>query len=272
MTLKEELTKSVFTNAYRYGIGRFSLSEAKGDTNVIKTFVSDSLGKCSVVKKNDRTLLYDEKGYVHSDIPDDITKTDSVFAVIPLSALITKPKKLLMIGLGLGNVYRLLHELLPETDITCIEYDKNTADITSELMDIPKESILVGDGIEVVKNIKDKFDLIILDAYDDSGLPDGFCTKDFWESVKDISNDRVCITVNYCEADDEYVSKFIEVNKTIKDVFNVAEVVPYGVQGYNNFVYNYYTAKPDDSSLGDYKKGSYDPVELASRKIEDKYL
>jgi hypothetical protein len=261
---------SLFTNEHHYGIGRFSLNES---TETIKTFDSTLLGNCKVVKEDDKIVLYDEQGYIHSEIYDDWTKLDGPFALLPIGGLMVDAKNVLLIGLGLGNVYRFFKNALPNTKVTCIEYDANTANITSEVMDIPQEDIIIGDGAEVVKTLSGTYDQIILDAYDDFSIPEVFSTDEFWDTIKTLLSEDAVITVNYCSPNDEGVEEnFIKIHDNIKRILNKFDIIPMIIEGYEQNIYNYFVKVPHTEGLKKYIQAEYNPFELSKNIAEIKYL
>lgn len=268
--MKKLLTFKTLFNSHRnvYGVGKLSLKRSLNESKtVLKTFVSDSLGKCSVIEEDNVISMYDSHGYVHSVVPINSEDFSGVFKVLPIGGLMNDSNTILMIGLGLGNTYKFFKDFKPESKMVCIEYDKETANITSEIMDIPKEDILVGEGSEIIKSLNGLFDLVILDAYNETTIPEEYQTKEFWEDLKKICTEDVCITVNYCDPDVGETA-FKNIHNNISEVFDIDYVLALdGSQ--TNYVYNYFT-KNKNTDLSKYKKGSFDPEKIkeAERKID----
>lgn len=239
---------------------KFMITES---SKIIKTFDSDTLGTVSIVQDSDKTVMVDEEGNAHSEIFNDWTYQEPPFSLLPLGALLNGSKNILMIGLGLGNVYNLISNL-NDRDITSIEYDKNTAEIAKEMLGIPDHALMVGCGSELIKTFPDNvFDCVILDAYDKSGIPEVFYKKDFWDEVKRVSTKNVVITVNYCDPYNEvFKEKFKELNDLILNTFEVTKTVAHADNEYAQNIYHYFSKAPNEKILNDFVIGEYNPVEL----------
>ncbi|MFV0502882.1 MAG: O-methyltransferase [Lachnospirales bacterium] len=77
-----------------------------------------------------------------------------------------KPKRILEIGLAVGFSSSLMAKILPSSYITSIErwdYMVEQAKLTHGELDV-NVNIIEGDGLEVLKNIKEKYDFIFLDC------------------------------------------------------------------------------------------------------------
>ncbi len=79
-----------------------------------------------------------------------------------------EPKNILLLGLGGGNIIRLLQERYPEVKITVIEWDDVMIKIAKELKLFsltPNIKISNRDAYEALENMSEKFDVIIVDLF-----------------------------------------------------------------------------------------------------------
>lgn len=102
------------------------------------------------------------------------------------------PKKVLVIGGGDGGTVRevLKHSsvekvVLCEIDKLVVEASKKFFPQVSGELDNPRAEVLIGDGIEYVKQHKNEFDIILVDSTDPIGPGEGLFTKDFYKSVRE---------------------------------------------------------------------------------------
>ena len=112
-----------------------------------------------------------------------------------------QPKNILIIGLGGGTLVESFHSLSPESNITSVEIDPAVVKVAKEYFHIPLESwhtIIEKDGRIFVKREKirkNKYDLIVLDAFNGDYIPEHLMTLEFFKEVKSIlSEDGLVIS------------------------------------------------------------------------------
>lgn len=96
-------------------------------------------------------------------------------------------KRILVIGLGGGRISWYLHEYLPQVDITAIEIDPMVIDVARRYFDVANEEnfrVVEKDGRSFLMQAKEKYDLILLDAYRSSFVPFHLLTREFYTLVK----------------------------------------------------------------------------------------
>lgn len=120
-----------------------------------------------------RSLIPEEKG-IFKELEDyaELNKVPivqkEVANFLKFMLNIKKPKKILELGTAIGYSSMLMASCCNEAKITSIERDKNMIDIAKE--NIKKYgfedniSIIEGDCLEVLQNLKDKYDVIFMDA------------------------------------------------------------------------------------------------------------
>lgn len=101
-----------------------------------------------------------------------------------------KPESALIIGGGDGGAAKSLLELGLQK-IVNVEIDNQVVEVSrrffpelSGVFDDPKVELIIGDGIKYIKNVKEKFDIVIIDSTDPVGPAEGLFNKDFYNSVK----------------------------------------------------------------------------------------
>lgn len=103
--------------------------------------------------------------------------------------------KVLVLGLGAGTVAGIIHDYLPESEITGIEIDPVIIDVAKKYFKIdkiPDLKIITGDAIKWTlkneKKKKDTFDLVIVDMYIGSRLPKEVKNSQFLSSLKNLAS------------------------------------------------------------------------------------
>jgi len=116
-----------------------------------------------------------------------------------------KVKKVLIIGGGDGGMLRevLRHKQIEKAIM--VEIDEIVVSACEKYMPFlpnnaykdPRANVIIGDGIDFVKNTKEKFDIIIVDSTDPIGPGMVLFTKEFYSSCKKALNeDGIIVTQN----------------------------------------------------------------------------
>ncbi len=107
-------------------------------------------------------------------------------------ALNPHPKRVLIVGLGGGTLPTNLRGMAPEADITVVELDPAVVKVAKQFFKFetgPKLNIEVQDGRVFIKRALakgERYDLVMLDAFEDDYIPEHLLTKEFLTEVKGI--------------------------------------------------------------------------------------
>jgi spermidine synthase len=94
----------------------------------------------------------------------------------------------LEIGFGGGRTAWYLHRFLPNVTITSVELDPAVVDLAKKyfgIRDEPNFHVVNRDGRLFLSESKDKYDIILIDAYRGPFVPFHLLTKEFYQIVKD---------------------------------------------------------------------------------------
>lgn len=126
------------------------------------------------------------------------------YTKLVFSSLLTidNPKNVLIIGLGGGTLSNTIHQIYPEAQITNVEIDPAVIKVAREyfsFIENDKVTSVVQDGRIFVKRAglkKQKYDWIILDAFNGDYIPEHLLTKEFFEETKNILTKNGVISSN----------------------------------------------------------------------------
>lgn len=94
------------------------------------------------------------------------------------------PASICMVGLGGGSLAKFCHRHLPQTTITVLEINPYVISLREEFR-IPKDSerfrIVEADGAAFLRETATRFDVLLVDAYDETGLPEPLGTQRFFD-------------------------------------------------------------------------------------------
>jgi spermidine synthase len=101
-------------------------------------------------------------------------------------ALVERPRKLLVIGLGGGAYPMLMRRTQPAMDITAVEIDPAVARVARDWVGLREDRrlrVLIDDGAAFVARAGQSWDLILVDAYGVHGIPPALRTEKFFADV-----------------------------------------------------------------------------------------
>jgi len=154
-----------------------------------------------------RTLKFRRarEGYSESRI-DTKTPYQPVFNYTRLffSAFLFCPeaKRALMIGLGGGSVPRLVHHSFPDLQMDTVELDPMVLKVAKEFFMFkpsPKNRVFIADGRVQVRSFlrkKEKYDIVMLDAFRGGYIPYHLTTKEFLEQCKGLLTEKGVVVAN----------------------------------------------------------------------------
>ena len=135
--------------------------------------------------------------------------------------LIEEPKNILIIGLGGGTMSNTLHQLYPQSVITNVEIDPAVVKVARQYFGfIENQNVLsvIQDGRIFIKRAiikKQKYDWIILDAFNGDYIPEHLLTQEFIQETKSLLNKGGVLSANTFSVSELYAHE----SATYKSVF-----------------------------------------------------
>ena len=129
---------------------------------------------------------------------------DYTQAMSMAALFLENPKEILCIGLGGGTMPKFFYRLFAKTKLTILELNPKVIQIAKHFFKLPiskRFNILQGDGIQYIKDVDKKYDLLISDAFEDYGLPDEFCTISYFESCRNVLSEKGVFMINLFGSD-----------------------------------------------------------------------
>ena len=125
----------------------------------------------------------------------DVKQPDRIVMNYPqmmLSALFVKPepKSILIVGLGGGTIPRALQEVVPRARIDVVEIDPAVVKVARRYFDFGDSrslNVIEADGrVQVKRALREqqRYDIIMLDAFDHEYIPEHLLTQEFLREVK----------------------------------------------------------------------------------------
>jgi spermidine synthase len=182
----EEINPNHFS--VKYDVNSLDFSE-KGPFQKVEVYSTKGHGK--MLLNDDLVMISERDEFVYHDM----------ISHVPLFSH-PCPKKVLIIGGGDGGTARevLRHEsvekcVMVEIDELVVNACKKFIPQTSISFKNSKLELLIEDGVEYIKNTKEKFDVIIIDSTDPIGPATPLFNSDFYGNVyKALSDDGIVVS------------------------------------------------------------------------------
>jgi spermidine synthase len=171
---------------------------------------------------------YRSEGYLESAVnlkdPDDMLLEYS--RTIPVSLLYPETvKRILMVGLGAGVVSTYLGRAMPDLQIDVVELDPGVIVAAKKYFGVQETArvrIVDSDGRVYLNRHKELYDLIVLDAFREIGVPFHLLTREFYTLVNERLTPGGAVALNILGNTKLYASTIV----TLRAVFPTVDVYP----------------------------------------------
>lgn len=112
------------------------------------------------------------------------------------------PQRILAVGMGGGTIPSVLGELYPAAEIAVVEIDPGVVAVAKEYFGFaptPNMRVSTQDGRVFVKRAAlngERYDLILLDAFNGDYIPEHLMTREFLQEVKSLMNPGAVVVAN----------------------------------------------------------------------------
>ncbi|MBQ9886730.1 MAG: fused MFS/spermidine synthase [Lachnospiraceae bacterium] len=128
---------------------------------------------------------------------------------------------ILVLGNCAGNYATICREYFPHSDVEGVEIDEKITQLAEKYFDMPKEvSVTTYDGRAYLNVIDKKYDVIMVDAYQDITIPFQMSSVEFFTLVKEHLNKNGVMVVNLNMHNEEEGSINSYLCDTIANVFD----------------------------------------------------
>ncbi|MBO4325166.1 MAG: fused MFS/spermidine synthase [Lachnospiraceae bacterium] len=136
-----------------------------------------------------------------------------------------RPLDVLILGMGTGTYATQCSRYLKPINFTGVEIDEKITELSYEYFYFPKDiPVITYDGRAYLNAVKDKYDVILVDAYQDITIPFQMSSVEFFRLVKDHLRDDGVMIVNFNMLGDGSINEYL--SDTIASVFPEVRIVP----------------------------------------------
>jgi spermidine synthase len=184
-------------------------------------------------RRNQLIMTFQLKGWDYTESVANLEDPDDLplpYAQVMTAASLLYPtelKRILMIGLGGGSISTYYGRAMPDVHIDTVELDQRVIDVAKQyfaLRETPRVRYIAGDGRVFLNRSKDRYDLILLDAYRGGYVPFHLLTREFYALVKNRLTPGGAVAFNVHDGTKLYHSTV----KTLSEVFPTLDLYPSG--------------------------------------------
>ena len=110
------------------------------------------------------------------------------------------PRKVLLIGLGAASLTKFLYRHYPLAHLTVVEIEPDVVAAARQFFKLPEDprrlNILIDDGAEYMLNSSKRFDLILVDGFDEKARAGALETLPFYQACRSRLSDDGIMAVN----------------------------------------------------------------------------
>lgn len=131
------------------------------------------------------------------------------------------PRKVLLIGLGAASLTKFLYRNFPLAHLTVVEIEPAVVAAARQFFKLPEDpkrvDIVIGDGVQYVLNSDKKFDLILVDGYDENARSGALDTLPFYQSCRARLGDTGMMAVNLLTSNRRFEGSITRIAEAFDD-------------------------------------------------------
>lgn len=136
------------------------------------------------------------------------------------------PATIGMIGLGGGSLVKFCHRHLPHTRLTVVEINPHVIALR-ETFCVPRDDarleVCEADGAVFVRETARRFDVLLVDAYDETGLPEPLATQRFFDDCRAALTREGMLVVNLHAAHPHHAVHVDRIRRSFDDAVIVVD-------------------------------------------------
>jgi spermidine synthase len=110
------------------------------------------------------------------------------------------PRKILLIGLGAASLTKFLYKFYPLAHLTIVEIEPSVVAAARQFFKLPEDDkrihMIIADGVDYVLGTDKKFDLILVDGFNEHAHPGGLNTLPFYQACRSCLSEQGIMAVN----------------------------------------------------------------------------
>jgi spermidine synthase len=165
------------------------------------------------------------------------------------------PRKVLLIGLGAASLTKFLYRNYPLAHLTVVEIEPDVVAAARQFFKLPEDTkrinLVIGDGVEYMANSDKKFDLILVDGFDEYASSGELDTLLFYQNCRARLGDGGVLSVNLLTGNGHLDNSIARIAQAFDD-----RVLAFPSCESGNAIALAVAGEPIDISLDDMKEGA----------------
>lgn len=192
----------------------------------IKTITSERSGVLEVTLVNGKLVIDSENAnYSYGSLQQVLKKGLSFIGKQKLDEL----ESILILGVAGGSVIQTLrNDFKLSTKITAVEIDADVIQLAKTYFQLHKTTaleLITADAFEYIKSTKNKFDLIIVDIFNDTQMPKELFQNEFWRhTIKLLNYNGLCL-FNSIYTSKEELNRNSQLKANLSSTFKTIESI-----------------------------------------------
>lgn len=134
-------------------------------------------------------------------------------------------KRVLVLGFGAGGVSQLIHKYSPHSSQVGVEGSKEVLGLYNICFKLlPYVRVVEAEAYQYVRSETERYDLVIVDLYNDLDVPDEFQSQDFISMLYNLLESNGVVIFNKVVSNDKQKLEFQELLLTFSGYFRSVEV------------------------------------------------
>jgi spermidine synthase len=131
------------------------------------------------------------------------------------------PRKVLVIGLGAASLTKFLYRHYPLAHLTVVEIEPAVVDTARQFFKLPEDArridLVIGDGLDYVLDNDRKFDLILVDGYDENASSGALNSVPFYQGCRACLGGNGILSVNLLTSDRRFNASIKRIAEAFDD-------------------------------------------------------
>ncbi|MES2263210.1 MAG: fused MFS/spermidine synthase [Pseudomonadota bacterium] len=154
-----------------------------------------------------------------------------------------RPAHIVMVGLGGGSLAKFCHRYLPHSRITVLELRADVIALREQFAIPPDDArfrIIEADAAHYMRQLRDSVDVLLLDGFDESGLPPALGSARFYADCRRALRNDGVLVANIFSYDPHYGAML----RRLRQCFRQRICWFDGIAGNNRLIFAIKTAEP----------------------------
>jgi spermidine synthase len=173
--------------------------------------------------RGDRRSLEFSPGMIQSEMllsqPDHLV-LNYARAMMCFTLFKPRPRHIVMVGLGGGSLLKFCHRHLPDARITVLELRADVIALRQQFMIPPDDArlqVIHADAASYLRHMQGSIDVLLVDGFDEAGLPPDLCSPRFYADCKRALRDDGVLVANIFAYDVRYQAMLHRLGLTFND-------------------------------------------------------